>query len=98
MKIPLPDLLRRLRHEQLKQAITPRRQRLALAAWRLLATRPKLYHALERLAARALAAIGGRAGRIRRLPGARGWTEGRDLPAPSGRTFLERWETERGQS
>ncbi|WP_373508968.1 LutB/LldF family L-lactate oxidation iron-sulfur protein, partial [Thiocapsa sp.] len=66
VKIPLPDLLRRLRHEQLKQAITPRRQRLALAAWRLLATRPKLYHALERLAARALAAIGGRAGRIRR--------------------------------
>lgn len=98
VKIPLPDLLRRLRHEQFKQSITPRRKRYALGAWRLLATRPKLYHALERLAARALAAIGGHAGRIRRLPGARGWTEARDLPAPQGRTFLERWQTERGQS
>ena len=98
VKIPLPDLLRRLRHEQFKQSITPRRKRYALGAWRLLATRPKLYHALERLAARALAALGGRAGRIRRLPGARGWTEARDLPAPPGRTFLERWQTERGQS
>ena len=98
VKIPLPDLLRRLRHEQFKQSITPRRKRRALAVWHLLATRPKLYHALERLAARALAAIGARAGRIRRLPGARGWTDGRDLPAPSGRTFLERWQAERGQS
>uniref|UniRef100_UPI0025E10936 lactate utilisation protein LutB domain-containing protein n=1 Tax=Thiocapsa sp. TaxID=2024551 RepID=UPI0025E10936 len=96
VKIPLPDLLRRLRHEQFKQAITPRRKRQALGAWRLLATRPKLYHALERLTARALAAIGGRAGRIHRLPGAGGWTEGRDLPAPPGRTFLERWQNERG--
>jgi L-lactate dehydrogenase complex protein LldF len=97
VKIPLPDLLRKLRHQQFEQAITPRRQRAALALWRHAATRPRLYHALERVAARLLARLGGRSGRIRRLPGASGWTAGRDLPAPSGRTFLERWQTERAR-
>ncbi len=96
VKIPLPDLLRKLRHQQVTQAVTPRRQRYALALWRHLATRPRLYHAVERLAARLLARLGGHNGSLRRLPGARGWTAGRDLPAPTGRTFLERWQTERG--
>lgn len=96
--IPLPDLLRRLRQDQFERAITPSRQRQALSLWRALATRPRLYHGLERLAARLLARLGGRAGAIRRLPGAHGWTAGRDLPAPRGRTFLERWKQERGRS
>jgi L-lactate dehydrogenase complex protein LldF len=97
VKIPLPDLLRKLRHQQIDQGITPRRQRFVLALWRHLATRPRLYHTLERLAARVLARLGGRAGYVGRLPGAHGWTAGRDLPTPTGRTFLERWQTEREQ-
>jgi L-lactate dehydrogenase complex protein LldF len=44
VKIPLPDLLRELRHEQFKREITPVMQRRALAAWRFVATRPALYH------------------------------------------------------
>jgi L-lactate dehydrogenase complex protein LldF len=89
VKIPLPELLRALRHQQHVQSVTPRRQRAALLLWRHLATRPRLYHALERIGARLLAWLGGSDGHIRHLPGAGGWTAGRDLPAPSGQTFLE---------
>ncbi|HRP95992.1 MAG TPA: LutB/LldF family L-lactate oxidation iron-sulfur protein [Rhodocyclaceae bacterium] len=96
VKIPLPDLLRELRHLQHQQHITPPLQRRALAAWRWVATRPRLYHFGERIAARLLKALA-RNGRLRKLPLAGGWTAARDLPAPAGRTFLEQWHTQRGQ-
>jgi L-lactate dehydrogenase complex protein LldF len=58
-------------------------------AWAWVAKRPALYAFAARLGARALKAMGGRDGMIRRLPLAGGWTEGRDFPAPAGRTFRE---------
>jgi len=33
--------------------------------------------------------MGGRDGLIHKLPIGGGWTEGRDMPAPAGRTFRE---------
>ncbi|AYH42304.1 LutB/LldF family L-lactate oxidation iron-sulfur protein [Azoarcus sp. DN11] len=96
VKIPLPDLLRELRHMQHQQDLTPVMQKRALKVWRYVATRPKLYHALEQVGARFLSAIA-RNGSIRRLPLASGWTDVRDLPAPAGRTFLELWQGKRGQ-
>jgi hypothetical protein len=33
--------------------------------------------------------MGDRRGMIRRLPFVSGWTDGRDMPAPAGRTFSE---------
>ncbi|NMG30122.1 LutB/LldF family L-lactate oxidation iron-sulfur protein [Aromatoleum evansii] len=96
VKIPLPDLLRELRHMQHQQDITPVMQKRALKVWRYVATRPKLYHALEQVGARFLSAIA-KNGSIRRLPLASGWTDVRDLPAPAGRTFLELWQGKRGQ-
>ncbi|NMG43351.1 iron-sulfur cluster-binding protein [Aromatoleum toluvorans] len=96
VKIPLPDLLRELRHMQHQQDLTPVMQKRALKVWRYVATRPKLYHALEQVGARVLSAIA-RNGSIRRLPLASGWTDVRDLPAPAGRTFLELWQGKRGQ-
>jgi L-lactate utilization protein LutB len=48
-----------------------------------------LYGMSAKVGARVLKWMGGRAGLIRRLPFARGWTEGRDMPAPEGRTFRE---------
>jgi hypothetical protein len=33
--------------------------------------------------------MGGRSGMIHRLPFGSGWTDGRDMPAPAGRTFSE---------
>ncbi len=92
VKIPLPDLLRELRHLQFRQNVTPAMQKRALAAWRFVATRPGLYHFGEQVAARLLKWAGGAKGHIRRLPGAAGWTDVRDLPAPAGETFLEQWQ------
>ena len=96
VKIPLPDLLRELRHMQHQQQLAPVMQRRALAAWRYVATRPRLYHAGEWIAVRALKLLG-RRGSIRRLPLAHAWTDVRDLPAPEGKTFLQLWQAKRGR-
>ncbi len=97
VKIPLPQLLRRLRHEQHRAGIRPVLEGRMLQLWRALALRPRWYHLAERLGVRLLAALSGKKQRLRRLPGAWGWTDVRDLPAPAGRTFLELWQAKAGQ-
>jgi len=92
VRIPLPELLRELRHQQHQRGISPPVQRRALGAWRFVAERPGLYQFANRLAARALKSLGGRDGRLQQLPFASGWTALRDLPAPEGKTFLELWQ------
>lgn len=87
VKIPLPDLLRRLRERQFERRLKAWPERAALAAWGWLAVRPGWYAWVTGFAARVLAALGGPAGRISRLPLGGGWTDGRELPAPSGATF-----------
>jgi len=91
MKIPLPDLLRKLREKQLERWLRPWTERFGLAAWRFAARRPGLYRPMVRIAARLLKAVGGKRGRIAQLPMAGGWTDHRDLTMPSGPTFKERW-------
>jgi L-lactate dehydrogenase complex protein LldF len=39
--------------------------------------------------------LGGASRRIRRLPFGGGWTNGRDFPAPEGRTFRELYRKKR---
>ena len=87
VKIPLPDLLRKLREQQFERALRPWPERAGLALWSWAARRPKIYGLLAATGARLLAWLGGAERRIRNLPGARGWTAGRDLPAPEGKTF-----------
>lgn len=87
VKIPLPELLRKLREKQLDLSLRPWGERIALRGWTFLATHPRLYDAATRLAARMLAWMGGARGQISRLPLGAGWTKGRDLPAPEGATF-----------
>jgi L-lactate dehydrogenase complex protein LldF len=91
MKIPLPDLLRKLRERQFERGLRPWTERLGLKAWAFAAKRPILYRPLARVGARLLKAIGGESRSIRKLPGAAGWTDYRDMPAPSGQTFKELW-------
>ena len=91
VKIPLPDLLRKLRERQVERGLRPWYERAALHAWAFAATRPALYRPLTRLGARVLRWLGGEKGRIRSLPLAGGWTAHRDFPAPSGRTFIEQY-------
>ncbi|MCX9154769.1 LutB/LldF family L-lactate oxidation iron-sulfur protein [Niveibacterium sp. 24ML] len=98
VKIPLTELIRTLRSEQVKAGLMPARQRTLLAAWGWVARHPDLYHALERFGTRLLRARAGRAGRIKSLPGAGAWTQVRDLPAPQGDTFIEQWQAQRGKS
>ncbi|HVC12918.1 MAG TPA: LutB/LldF family L-lactate oxidation iron-sulfur protein [Burkholderiales bacterium] len=90
VKIPLPELLRKLREKQVQAKLRPRGERAALRMWGFMALRPWLYAPLTRIGARMLKLMGGRRGRISRLPlGGGGWTLGRDMPAPEGRTFRE---------
>ena len=59
---------------------------------RLLPFEPAL---ATRIAARVLRLMGGARGRISRLPLGSGWTLGRDMPAPEGRTFRELYASRR---
>ena len=89
VKIPLPDLMRKLRERQFERRLRPWTERLALAAWGWSARRPRAYAMMTALAARLLAWMGGADRSLQRVPGAAGWTAQRDLPAPEGRTFRE---------
>lgn len=89
VKIPLPDLLRKLREKQFDRGLRPWPERLGLMLWGFVARRPALYRAGARIAARVLSWMGGERRRIRWLPLAGGWTDHRDFPAPAGKTFQE---------
>jgi len=87
VKIPLPDLLRKLREKQFERGLRPWLERAGLALWGWLAQHPALYALATAIGARVLRRMGGRERLIHALPLAGGWTGGRDLPAPPGKTF-----------
>jgi L-lactate dehydrogenase complex protein LldF len=89
VRIPLPKLMHRLREEQVERRLRPWSERLALRAWAWVAGKPALYRWLTRRAVRYLDWLVDESGRIRVLGMAPGWTVGRDLPAPQGKTFQE---------
>lgn len=93
VKIPLPDLLRRLRDLQFERRLISRTSRWALRTWGWLARRPRLYHSFTRMAVCLLGLIGRNQGALTRLPLASGWTASRDLPLPSGNTFQTAWRS-----
>jgi L-lactate dehydrogenase complex protein LldF len=97
--IPLPRLLRQWR-ERLAGAGLARSERLGLALWARICARPRLYGLVLAVAVRLLRGLsvpgplpGQR--RLRRLPWGAGWTLVRDMPAPAGETFQERWRRRR---
>ena len=89
VNFPQPALMHRLREIQDERALRPWRERFALRAWGWLAAHPGPYRWLTRRAARYLRWLADESGRIRVLGLAPGWSDGRDLPAPPGRTFHE---------
>ncbi len=95
VRIPLPDLIRRLRDWQFDAHLGSRTSRWALRAWGWVARHPRLYHPLASLGARAIRLLGGRRGSTRSLPMAGGWTGSRDLPLPTGATFQAAWQRQR---
>ena len=95
VKIPLPDLQRKLREQEFARDLRPWSERAALGLWAWFAQRPALYGIASKVAVRALRLFARRDGMISRLPFASGWTAGRDLPAPAGRTFRELYGKQR---
>ncbi len=89
MRIPLPKLMRHWREKEFERGLTPATQRWGLGVWAFFAQRPSLYRFSARLGIAALGWLGRKKGRFRSLPMAGGWTRHRDLPAPSGRTFID---------
>jgi L-lactate dehydrogenase complex protein LldF len=90
VKIPLPDLMRKLREKQVDRGLRPASERIGLRLWAWAATRPAIYALTTKIAARVGRRMAGRDGLIHRLPGGgAAWTDGRDMPAPAGRTFRE---------
>jgi L-lactate dehydrogenase complex protein LldF len=95
VKIPLPDLLRKLRERQFEQGLRPWTERAGLALWGWAARHPTIYALLSRLGASVLKRMGGSDERIHDLPLGRAWTKQRDFPAPEGKTFRELYAARR---
>lgn len=94
MRIPLPKIMRHWREEAFEQGLPPAKERYGLKAWAFMARRPRLYRLATRIAMRLMGRAGSvRGGRFESLPLAGGWTRGRDMPAPEGRTFMDRWQS-----
>jgi L-lactate dehydrogenase complex protein LldF len=89
VKIPLPDLQRKLREKEFERRLRPWYERLGLKGWGWFARHPVLYDAASRIGVRLLQTLAGRNGMIHTLPFGQGWTDERDMPAPAGRTFRE---------
>src|SRR6266550_226380 len=86
VKIPLPDLQRKLREQAFEQGLRPWYERMGLSLWSWLAQRPALYGAICGVGVKMLRRFA-RNGMISHLPLGAGWTAERDMPAPAGRTF-----------
>ena len=89
VKIPLPDLLRNLRERQFELGMKPRQETALIKIWAWLALHPKAYALATGIAVRFMKLMGGRERLLHKLPGASGWSDGRDFPAPEGKTFRE---------
>jgi L-lactate dehydrogenase complex protein LldF len=89
VKIPLPELLRKLREKQVEKNLRPLIERIALKAWAWVAGCPTLYALGTWFAVRYLKWLAGGKQSIPVLGAAPEWTAGRNFPAPEGKTFRE---------
>ncbi len=95
VKIPLPKLLRTLRTQIFERGMTDWKSRIGLAMWGWMARNPLLFRCGVNLGSIFLNKLGRKKGSFHRLPLAGGWTEERDFPAPSGRSFVSQWHSGR---
>ncbi|MFK7974978.1 MAG: lactate utilization protein B [Halioglobus sp.] len=90
--IPLPDLLRDLRHEEHTLKLSATRWRLGITLHALLSRTPWLYRAVTNTVISLLHAAGKKRGRFTRLFFAGGWSSQRDFPAPAASTFMQQYK------
>ncbi|HYD60755.1 MAG TPA: LutB/LldF family L-lactate oxidation iron-sulfur protein [Noviherbaspirillum sp.] len=95
VKIPLPDLLRKLREKQVEQNLRPAAERFGMRIWAFVARRPALYRLATKIGVRFLRMMAGKGKTISSLPFAGGWTDHREMPAPNGKTFRELYKQRR---
>jgi L-lactate dehydrogenase complex protein LldF len=96
--IPLPDLLRDLRHDETREKLSPRRWRMGIKMHAWLLRHPWLYHKMTAIGIPVLAWLGRKKGSFKSLILANGWTDQRDFPAPQGRTFMQQYQSSRGRN
>src|SRR5206468_12053223 len=84
VRIPLPDLQRKLRERAFTERMRPLAERLGVKVWAWFALRPRAYAFATRIGMRILRRMGGRERMIHSLPLGQGWTQQRDMPAPEG--------------
>jgi len=89
VKIPLPELLRKLREKQVEKRLRPWFERFAFRLWAWVASCPTLYGWGAWFGVRYLKWLAGGKPSIPVLGVAPEWTKGRDFPAPEGKTFRE---------
>jgi L-lactate dehydrogenase complex protein LldF len=95
VRLDIPRMLLALRQRVVTETSQPLELRVGIKTFARVATRPRLYRTMARLARWLLR---GRAtnGWITHVPGlAAGWTRSRDLKAPAERTFEELWRARR---
>ncbi len=97
MHIPLPKMMRHWREREFERNLNPAAQRWGLKIWAWIARHPGLYSIGARVAAKGIATLAGKNGRLSSLPLAGGWTKYRDLPAPEGQTFQQLWRARGGR-
>ncbi len=88
MDIPLPDMLRNLRHEEQEGGLQPKRWVFGMKLFMRFLQYPKLFQFFSKWGIRFLHRIGKRKGYFNSLLLANGWTKIRDFPAPQGNTFF----------
>ncbi len=98
VRIPLPDLLRKLRERAFEERLRPWYERAGFRLWAWLALHPAAYALATRIGMRVLRRLGGRDGMIHSLPLGGGWTAERDMPAPAGRTFRDLYRERAGSA
>jgi L-lactate dehydrogenase complex protein LldF len=89
VKIPLPELQRKLREKQMEQGMRPWYERAGLILWSWAVERPAMYALFSKIGTRVLKWMGRKDGLIHKMPIGMDWTLGRDMPAPEGKTFRE---------
>ena len=87
VRIPIPELLLHWRERAVEEGLAPKTEELGLRAYTALAEHPQLFSIGGSLLRKLPWQRGGRA-----LPVLSGWTQERDAPDPSSRSFQSMWK------